>query len=88
MAKATDRIYNPITKKHYAVRSKTTKTGKPGQIEGLWAKETKSKVVMIQMSEGMYKQILEQAGRKHMNLQEYIRYLVTRNAEELPEYYE
>lgn len=32
------RIYNPITKKYYTVKNKTTKIGKVGQIKGLWDK--------------------------------------------------
>ena len=33
------RIYNPVTKKYYGVRSKTTKRGRIGQIKGLWGKK-------------------------------------------------
>jgi len=78
------RIYNPVTKKHYAVRDKTTKVGKPGQIAGLWTKETKSKVLMIRMSEGMYNQALQKANGKGMNLQEYIRHLIVKDFESAP----
>jgi len=35
--KASKRIYNPVTKKYYAVRQKNTKTGKAGRIKGLWS---------------------------------------------------
>jgi predicted DNA binding CopG/RHH family protein len=49
---------------------------------------TKSKLVVIRMSQGMYQQVMEQANKKHMGLQEYIRYLVTRDIEKLSEYYE
>jgi len=52
-------------------------------------KGTKSKVVMIRMSEGMYKQVLEQANKKHMNtVQEYIRYLLTREIDRKSGYFE
>ena len=44
-------------------------------------KETKSKVVMIRMSEGMYKRASKKATSKGMNLQEYIRHLVVKDLE-------
>ena len=44
-------------------------------------KETKSKVVMIRMSEGMYQKTLQKANDKGMNLQEYIRHLVVKDLE-------
>lgn len=44
-------------------------------------KETKSKVVMIRMSERMYKRISRKAVGKGMNLQEYIRHLVVKDLE-------
>jgi len=53
------------------------------------AKATKSKVVMIRMSEGMYKQVLDQANKKHMStVQEYIRYLLTRELDRVSSYFE
>jgi len=41
------------------------------------------------MSEGMYKQVLEQARKKHMNtVQEYVRYLLTREIDRMTSYLE
>lgn len=37
------RIYNPVTKKYYAVRRKTTKSGQRGQIKGLWSSKKQTK---------------------------------------------
>jgi len=41
------RIHNPVTGKYYEVRQKTSKSGKAGQIKGLWSlrkkKEKKEK---------------------------------------------
>ena len=39
------RIYNPVTKKYYHVKNKTTKRGKIGQIKGLWDKVSPRVVV-------------------------------------------
>ena len=36
MNKTKKRIYNPVTRKYYAIRQRTTKSGKKGQIKGLW----------------------------------------------------
>ena len=36
MSEGKKRIYNPVTKKYYAIRQRTTKFGKKGQIKGLW----------------------------------------------------
>ncbi len=36
MSKTRKRIYNPITKKYYQLRQKTTSRGKRGEIKGLW----------------------------------------------------
>lgn len=35
------RVYNPVTKKYYQVRQKTTKNGKKGEIKGLWSSKSK-----------------------------------------------
>jgi hypothetical protein len=35
------RVYNPITKKYYQVRQKSSKSGKSGQIKGLWSSKSK-----------------------------------------------
>jgi len=45
------------------------------------AKETKSKVVMIRMSERMYLKTSKKAVDKGMNLQEYIRHLIVKDLE-------
>ena len=45
------------------------------------AKETKSKVVMIRMSEGMHRRTSKKAVGKGMNLQEYIRHLIVKDLE-------
>jgi len=37
------RIYNPVTGKYYEVRQRTTKTGKAGQIKGLWSSKPKKR---------------------------------------------
>ncbi len=37
------RIYNPVTKKYYQVRKRTTGSGKAGQIKGLWSAKKPSK---------------------------------------------
>jgi len=37
------RIYNPVTKKYYAVRQRTTKKGRRGQIKGLWTYKKKKR---------------------------------------------
>ncbi len=34
--KRKKRIHNPVTGKYYTVRQKTTKSGRRGQIKGLW----------------------------------------------------
>ena len=44
-------------------------------------KATKSKVVMIRMSEGMYRRVSKKAVSKGMNLQEYIRHLIVKDLE-------
>jgi len=49
--------------------------------KGNMAKETKSKVVMIRMSEGMYWRTSKKAVGKGMNLQEYIRHLIVKDLE-------
>jgi flagellar hook assembly protein FlgD len=36
--KKKKRVYNPYTKKYYELRQRTSKTGKKGQIKGLWKK--------------------------------------------------
>ena len=41
--KPRKRIYNPVTGKYYAVRQRTTDSGKRGQILGLWKPPKKSK---------------------------------------------
>jgi len=41
--KKKKRIYNPVTGKYYAIRQKTTKYGKAGQIKGLWTFKKKKK---------------------------------------------
>lgn len=41
--KKKKRVYNPITSKYYALRQKTTKEGKKGQIKGAWHPPKKSK---------------------------------------------
>jgi hypothetical protein len=38
------RIYNPVTKKYYSVRQKTTKKGTKGEIKGLWSSKSNSKI--------------------------------------------
>ena len=40
---AKKRIYNPVTKRYYELRTKTSKTGRRGQIKGLWKPKKKSK---------------------------------------------
>jgi hypothetical protein len=35
------RIYNPVTKKYYELRQRTTKKGRAGQIKGLWKSKKK-----------------------------------------------
>lgn len=37
----TKRVYNPVTKKYYSVRERTTKNGKKGEIKGLWSSKKK-----------------------------------------------
>ncbi len=37
------RIYNPVTRKYYELRQRTTKVGKKGQIKGLWKPPKKKK---------------------------------------------
>jgi len=37
------RIYNPVTKKYYAMRQRTTGAGKAGQIKGLWSPKKRRK---------------------------------------------
>lgn len=37
------RIYNPVTKKYYSVRQRTTKSGKAGGIKGLWSSKKPKK---------------------------------------------
>ena len=37
------RIYNPVTKKYYSLRQRTSKYGRPGQIKGLWSSSKKKK---------------------------------------------
>ncbi len=37
------RIYNPVTKKYYSIRQRTTKYGRAGQIKGLWSYKKKKK---------------------------------------------
>lgn len=39
--KRRKRIYNPVTRKYYELRVKTTKYGKAGQIKGLWSPKKK-----------------------------------------------
>ena len=38
MTKTRKRIRNPTTGKYYAVRERTTSSGRKGQIKGLWEK--------------------------------------------------
>ena len=33
---AVKRIYNPVTKKYYMIRERSSKHKKPGEIMGLW----------------------------------------------------
>ncbi len=35
------RIYNPVTKKYYEIRQRTTSKGRAGQIKGLWKLRTR-----------------------------------------------
>lgn len=35
------RMYNPATGKYYAVRQRTTKSGKKGQVKGLWSSKSR-----------------------------------------------
>jgi hypothetical protein len=35
------RIYNPVTEKYYEIRQRSSKTGKKGQIKGLWSSKPK-----------------------------------------------
>ena len=42
-AKRKKRIYNPVTKKYYEVRQKSSKHGKSGEIKGLWKQPKKKK---------------------------------------------
>jgi len=35
------RIYNPVTGRYYAVRQRSTRYGRAGQIEGLWSSKKK-----------------------------------------------
>ena len=42
-SKIKKRIYNPVTKKYYEVRQRTTKKGRKGQIKGLWSPKNKAK---------------------------------------------
>ena len=37
------RIYNPVTGKYYAVRTRTTSKGRKGQIKGKWSPPKKKK---------------------------------------------
>jgi len=39
--KPKKRIHNPVTGKYYEVRQRTTKSGKAGQIKGLWSRKKK-----------------------------------------------
>lgn len=41
--KVRKRIYNPVTGKYYELRQRTIKTGKKGQIKGLWKPPKKRK---------------------------------------------
>jgi len=45
------------------------------------AKATKSKVVMIRVSESMYQKAQQKAISNGMNLQEYIRHLIVKDLE-------
>jgi len=51
-------------------------------------REFKTKVVTIRMSEGMYRQVSEQATRKYMGVQEYVRYLLARDIDRTSSYLE
>lgn len=41
--KKKKRIYNPVTGKYYELRQRTTKSGRTGQIKGLWHPPKKKK---------------------------------------------
>ena len=43
MTKPRKRIYNPVTKKYYEVRQRSSKYGKKGQIKSLWTQKKKKK---------------------------------------------
>ena len=36
-----EKIYNPVTRKYYEIRQRTTEYGKAGQIRGLWSSSKK-----------------------------------------------
>ncbi|MDI3475193.1 MAG: hypothetical protein PWQ79_68 [Thermococcaceae archaeon] len=42
-SKKKKRIYNPVTGKYYELRQRTTKSGRAGQIKGLWHPPKKKK---------------------------------------------
>jgi len=40
---AKKRIYNPVTGRYYELRRRTSKTGRRGQIKGLWSSKKSRK---------------------------------------------
>lgn len=53
------RIYNPITKRYYAIRTATTKEGKKGDILGLWASDNLESIKL----NGITKKVLYNAHK-------------------------
>ena len=51
------RIYNPATKKYYAIRQKTTSSGKKGQIIGAYKKNSVAKSV-----KNKYSKVIKKLG--------------------------
>jgi len=43
------RIYNPVTRRYYVLRRRTTKGGRKGQIKGLWKPPKEKKETLLEM---------------------------------------